>query len=237
MGNIEDLLPVPWHLIEVEKYIHRDTYIKSRLRVLDLGQTRRGCPFNCGFWSNASIRGDDEFYIDRKRAYHICQGMVKEKVDVGLYTSGTRVDVFMKATDDELAMLRRAGAHTLKFGAKMEQTLAANRRCLKHGFVPAFALVVGYPTETFADINLTIDLSYRLKKENPQDRRREKAAYLALGGRILFPVLAGISTGLGGHLVRPEADWLKAGLHALVPYGLRVGLVRRPGRLLFDPRV
>ncbi len=225
LGNIEELLPVPWHLLEVEKYIHRDFYVKGRFRVLDLGQTSRGCPFRCGFCSSASIRGrrwrpmsvekslemivsgvrrfnldgfwlrDDEFYIDRKRAYEICRGMVKEKLDVRFYTSGTRVDVFMKATDEELAMLRRAGAHTLKFGAesgsqrildlmrkgiKVEQTLAANRRCVQHGFVPAFALVVGYPTETFADIDMTIDLAYRLRKENPQAQLETIATFTAL---------------------------------------------------------
>lgn len=223
--NMEELLPVPWHLVDVEKYIHRDMYVKSRQRVLDLGQTSRGCPFQCGFCSSASIRGrkwrpmsveksldmiigdvqrfnldgfwlrDDEFYIDRERAYEICKGMVKAKLDVGFYTSGTRVDVFMKATDEELTMLQRAGAHTLKFGAesgsqrildlmrkgiKVEQTIAANQRCRQHGFVPAFALVVGYPTETFEDINMTIDLAYRLRKENPQAQLETMATFTAL---------------------------------------------------------
>jgi anaerobic magnesium-protoporphyrin IX monomethyl ester cyclase len=225
LGNVEDLLPVPWHLVEVEKYIHQDFYVKDRSRVLDLGQTSRGCPFRCGFCSSASIRGrrwrpmsvdkslemivsnvrrfkldgfwlrDDEFYIDRKRAYEICAGMVKEKLDVSFYTSGTRVDVFMKATDEELTMLRRAGAHTLKFGAEsgsqrildlmrkditVEQTLAANRRCRQYGFIPAFALVIGYPTETFADIDQTIDLAYRLQKENPQAQLESVATFTSL---------------------------------------------------------
>ncbi|MFA4903599.1 MAG: radical SAM protein [Desulfobaccales bacterium] len=250
--NLEDLLPVPWHLVDVEKYIHRDMYVKSRSRVLDLGQTSRGCPFRCGFCSSASIRGrrwrpmsvekslemivrdvrrfkldgfwlrDDEFYIDRKRAYEICRGMVREKLDVSFYTSGTRVDVFMKATDEELIMLRKAGAHTLKFGAesgsqrildlmrkgiKVEQTLAANRRCAQHGFVPAFALVVGYPTETFDDINKTIDLAYRLKKENPRAQLETMATFTAL------PATPSFALALEHGLRPPEtlegwSDWI-----------------------------
>ena len=212
--NIEELLPTPWSLIDVEKYVHKnkDVYLKNRLRVLDLGQTSRGCPFNCGFCASASIRHrkwrpmsaqrsfnmikeniqrfkldgfwlrDDEFYIDRKRAHEICELMIKENLNAKFYTSGTRVDVFMKASHEELVTLKRAGANTLKFGAEsgsnrilklmnkgitVEQTLGANRRCLEYGFIPAYVLMMGYPTETLEEINLTIDLAYRLKKENP----------------------------------------------------------------------
>lgn len=213
--NVEELLPTPWELIDVEKYIHknRDIYLKDRLRVLDLGQTSRGCPFNCGFCASASIRDrkwramsaensfnmikenverfkldgfwlrDDEFYIDRKRAHKICESIINANLDVKFYTSGTRVDVFMKASHEELVALKRAGADTLKFGAEsgsnrvlklmqkgitVEETLAANRRCMKYDFIPAFTLMMGYPTETMEEINMTIDLGYRLKKENPK---------------------------------------------------------------------
>ncbi len=210
--DMEALLPVPWDMIDVEKYIHRDIFLRECYRVLDLGQTSRGCPFKCGFCSSATIRGrkwrpmsveksldkivdgarrfkldgfwlrDDEFYIDRQRAHLICEGIIRENLGVRFYTS-TRVDVFLKATDDQLRTLKRAGAHTLKFGAESgsqrilnlmdkgitpDQTLAANRRCKEHGLIPAYTLVIGYPTETFADIDATIDLVYRLKRENPE---------------------------------------------------------------------
>ncbi len=229
--DMETLLPTPWELIEVEKYIHVDMYVKGRTRVMDLGQTSRGCPFKCGFCSSATIRKrrwrpmsvekslamiienverfqldgfwlrDDEFYIDGKRAHEICLGMIRHGLDVSFYTSGTRVDVFNKATDEQLRVLRKAGAHTLKFGAesgsqrildlmskgiKVEQTLEANRRCKKFGFQPAFALMVGYPTETFEDINKTIDLAFTLKEENPQAQIETMATYTALPGTPSF---------------------------------------------------
>ncbi len=225
--DIETLLPVPWELVDVEKYIHRDMYLKNKSRVMDIGQTSRGCPFTCGFCSSASLRKrrwrpmsvekslamiletvkrfnldgiwlrDDEFYINRKRAQQICQGIIDQKLNISFYTSGTRVDVFMQATDEEIALLKRAGAHTLKFGAEsgsqrildlmkkritVEQTLAVNHRCKKHGIIPAFAFMAGYPTETFEDINKTIDLMYRLKKENPAAEFEAIATYTALPG-------------------------------------------------------
>ena len=225
--DVEDLLPTPWELIDTEKYIHPDMYLKTSSRVLDIGQTSRGCPFRCGFCSSATIRQrkwramsvekslemivghvrrfnlngiwlrDDEFYIDRKRATEICEGMIKENLNVCFYTSGTRADVFMKASDYDIDVLKRAGAYTLKFGAesgsqkildlmnkgiKIEQTLGASQRCKKHGIIPVFGLMVGYPTETFTEIDETIDLCFRIKRENPQAQFETMACFTPLPG-------------------------------------------------------
>ena len=103
--DVETLLPVPWELVDVEKYIHRDFYLKNTYRSMDIGQTSRGCPFLCGFCSSASLRQrrwramsvakslevileparrfnldslwirDDEFYIDPDRVYGICDNI------------------------------------------------------------------------------------------------------------------------------------------------------------------
>lgn len=227
MLNVEELLPIPWQLVEPERYIHRDMYLRDRTRVLDIGQTSRGCPFDCAFCSSASIRErkwraqsvdrvlddlqkairdfkldgwwwrDDEFYIKRKRAHAIMERIVQAGIDGAFYTSGTRCDVFAKATEDEVTMMKRAGAYTLKFGAEsgsqrvldlmqkgitVEQTLEANRRCARHGITPAFALMIGYPTETFEEMNQTIDLGYQLKRENPGAELETMAQYTALPG-------------------------------------------------------
>ena len=225
--DIESLLPTPWELIDVEKYVHRDMYIKNKTRVLDVGQTSRGCPFNCGFCSSAEIRErkwravsvdntleriteevkrfrldgiwlrDDEFYINRKRATAICEGFIKRELNLAFYTSGTRADVFMKASDYDIEVLKRAGAHTLKFGAEsgsqrvlnlmqkgitVEQTLEANQRSKKHGIIPVFGLMIGYPTETFEEINQTIDLGFRIKRENPEAQLETMAVFTPLPG-------------------------------------------------------
>ncbi len=225
--DVNSLLPTPWHLINVEKYVHKDMYIKNRRRVMDIGQTSRGCPFNCGFCSSASIRErkwraisvgrtldmiiedvkrfkldgiwlrDDEFYINRKRANEILEGFVKNDLNISFYTSGTRADVFMKASDDDIALLKKAGAHTLKFGAEsgsqrilnlmqkgitVQQTLDANERCKRLGIIPVFGLMIGYPTETFEEINETIDLCFRIKQENPDAQFETMACYTPLPG-------------------------------------------------------
>ncbi|MCJ7618167.1 MAG: B12-binding domain-containing radical SAM protein, partial [Desulfobacterales bacterium] len=229
--DVEELLPVPWELLDVEKYIHRDFYVKGVARSLDIGQTSRGCPFQCGFCSSATLRQrkwramsvekslqvitepikrfnldsiwirDDEFYINRDRAYGICEGIIKSGSKIKWYTSGTRVDVFNGSSDEQIDILKKSGADTLKFGAesgsnrilelmkkgiRWEDTVKANLRAKKHGIIPAFALMIGFPTETFDDIHKTIDLSVRLKKDNPQAQFEVIGTYTALPKTPLF---------------------------------------------------
>ena len=229
--DVEDLLPIPWDLIDVEKYIHRDFYIKNVNRSLDIGQTSRGCPFQCGFCSSAALREkkwrpmsveksletiigivkrfnldsiwirDDEFYINRNRAYKICEGIIKADLKIKWYTSGTRVDIFNGSSDEQIDILKRSGADTLKFGAESgsdrilelmnkgihrKDTIKANLRAKKHGIIPVFALMIGLPTETFDDINKTIDLYKQLKKDNPRAEFEIIGTYTALPKTPLY---------------------------------------------------
>jgi radical SAM superfamily enzyme YgiQ (UPF0313 family) len=228
--DVEELLPVPWELINPENYIHPDMYLKSS-RILDVGQTSRGCPFSCGFCCSASLRfrkwramsvekslkailepirnfnlngvwiRDDEFYIDRERANKICERLINENLNIRWYTSGTRVDVFNKATDEQTALLKKSGAHVLKFGAEsgnnrilklinkgitVEETIRTNFKAKKHSIIPAFALMIGFPTETFKEINNTIDLIFRLKRDNPKAQFETLAIYTALPGTPMY---------------------------------------------------
>lgn len=250
--DVETLLPVPWELIDVEKYIHRDFYLKGATRSLDIGQTSRGCPFQCGFCSSATLRKrkwramsvekslkvildpikrfnldgiwirDDEFYIDRKRTSAICQGIIDAGVKIRWYSSGTRIDVFNKSTTEEIELIKQSGADTLKFGAesgsnrmldlmkkgiKVEETLKANLKAKQHGIIPVFALMIGFPTETFEDIGQTIDLFVRLKKDNPQAQFEIIGAFNALPKTPLYALAM-------EHGLKPPqkladwADWL-----------------------------
>lgn len=228
LPDMEKLLPTPWHLIDVEQYIHPDIYLKGG-RNLDIGQTSRGCPFNCGFCSSASIRErkwramsaeqslemigkaivdfnltgfwlrDDEFYIDQQRVATIAEGLIPFKVKY--YTSGTRVDVFNKTSEEQVKLYKRSGASTLKFGAESgcnrilklmnkgitkEETLEANLKAKRHGITPAFALMLGFPSETFAEMEETINLAKQLKVDNPQAQLETMATYTALPGTPMW---------------------------------------------------
>lgn len=143
LADMNELLPTPWHLINTEDYIHPDMYIRKSLRSLDIGQTSRGCPYQCGFCSQGRSKWramsadktvdmikeavtkfrldgiwirDDEFYISQKRVTQICEGLIP--LNTKWYTSGTRIDIFNKTPDEQLLLYKRSGADTIKFGAE-----------------------------------------------------------------------------------------------------------------------
>lgn len=230
LPEMDSILPTPWNLIEVEKYIHPDMYVKNGRRTLDVSQTSRGCGWGkCGFCASAAIREkrwrfmsaaksvemisravkdfkltgiwlrDDEFYTGLNRAATIAEGIIP--LNIRWYTSGTKVDIFLKITNEQLKLYRRSGAHTLKFGAESgnerilnlmkkgitpEQTLRANLKCKEHGIVPAFALMCGFPTETFSEINDTIKMAKRIRNDNPQAQFETMAIYRADPGTSML---------------------------------------------------
>ena len=146
--DVNMLLQTPWESVNVEDYIHRDFYLEDSRRVMDIGQTSRGCPYNCGFCCSATIRKrkwramsaenalekiigevrkfnldsvwirDDNFFIDEERIRDICQGMIDAKLNIHWYSSGTRVDNFLALKDDTIELIKKSGANVLKFGAE-----------------------------------------------------------------------------------------------------------------------
>jgi len=138
-----------------------------------------------GFWLR-----DDEFYINADRAAKISEWMIP--LNMRWYTSGTRVDNFLRVPESQVELYRRAGAYTLKFGAESgndrvlalmnkgivhEQTLEANRKAMRHGIIPAFALMCGFPTETWDEVNDTIRMAKQIRKENPQSQFETMAIF------------------------------------------------------------
>ncbi len=214
----------------MENYIRPDFYLKNSPRTLDIGQTSRGCPFKCGFCSSAGIRRrkwramssersvalieeavrrfnlngiwirDDEFHVDRTRTSEICEGILEKNLNISWYTAGTRVDLFNRASDEEIGLLRRSGAYALKFGVESgsnrileliekgvtwQEALEANRKASKHGIVFGFSLMMGFPTETMEEIHRTVDLARQIKSRQPwlaarDDRHLHTARWHAL---------------------------------------------------------
>jgi len=232
-------LPTPaWNLINAEDYIHPDMYIRGN-RTMDLGQTSRGCPFSCGFCSQGNSKWramtaeksiamikelvdryrldgiwlrDDEFYISSKRAAEICEGITH--LNIKWYTSGTRIDLFNKTSDEQLKLYKRSGADVLKFGAESgsdrvlemigkkitrEDTIKANLRCKEFGITPAYNLMAGFPSETLEEIEETISLIKRLKKDNPNALFETVSLYAPMPGTPMW------NTAMDYGLKPPEA--------------------------------
>jgi hypothetical protein len=67
-----------------------------------------------------------------------------------------------------------------------EQTLEANRKAKRHDIKPAFALMAGFPTETWEEINKTIDLVFEIKKDNPNAQFESIGTFTALPGTPMY---------------------------------------------------
>ena len=270
--DVEELLPTPWELIDVEAYIHKDLYLRESNRVLDVGQTSRGCPYRCGFCCSAVIRKhkwramsvekalaiivndvkrfnldgiwlrDDEFYVDQKRATEICEGIIRENLNISWYTSGTRISDLLRATDEQLRTLKRSGAYVVKMGAEsgsdrmlqlmnkkqtVEQILAANQRCIEFGIKPAFSLMCAFPGETMEEINQTIDLFFRIQEENPEASCETIGQFTALPGTPLYD----IAVELGLQPPTRFEDWAEWLFHDIDYKGDRIPWFTREERI------
>jgi radical SAM superfamily enzyme YgiQ (UPF0313 family) len=141
--DLDRLAPLPYHLLDVERYITADDVSE---RTLEL-PTSRGCPHRCGFcynlrfarrcWRTMSVpvilerltdvvqrfrlRGvnfrEDNFFTDRRRVEAVCSGILERGLAIGWHAD-CRCDYFARYPDGFLRLLRESGLRALTFGAE-----------------------------------------------------------------------------------------------------------------------
>jgi radical SAM superfamily enzyme YgiQ (UPF0313 family) len=126
---------------------------------------------------------DDSFFIDPDRVATFVDLLEKEPYRIKMGFQG-RINSVSKLSDDIFDRLVRAGAVFFQFGVEsgsprilelinkkltVEQALAINRRMNRYPDVSVFYnFMVGLPTETREEVLETVDLAWRLLKENPR---------------------------------------------------------------------
>lgn len=146
--DVNKLPDTPWELIDVEDYITPSLYISDRKRMMDIGETSRGCPYRCAFCCSSAVKKhlwrsmtaekaismissavnrfkldsiwirDDNFYVDKKRAEEIFRGIIKEGLDIKWYTAGTRINAFNEMEPGFIELMKKSGCDAVKFGAE-----------------------------------------------------------------------------------------------------------------------
>lgn len=146
--NLDDLPPLPYHLLDIEKYIAKHSFASGRPGRNIAFYTSRGCPHTCSFCYNQKFnkrkwRGesaehiiarikdliekyqitaleieDDEFFANFERAKKIAELILSNDLKIEIFTT-CRIDYVVNFMDEKfLDLIRRAGFKALAFGVE-----------------------------------------------------------------------------------------------------------------------
>ncbi|MFH1209739.1 MAG: radical SAM protein [archaeon] len=120
---------------------------------------------------------DENFFINKEFLNELCNDILKENLNIKWWTTA-RANYFDKFDDQFLQKLKKSGCFHLLIGAESgsskilkaikkditpEQLISCAEKCIKHGIVPNFSFMVGFPDENLEDIKATINLMVKLK--------------------------------------------------------------------------
>jgi radical SAM superfamily enzyme YgiQ (UPF0313 family) len=201
--NLDDL-PLPaWDLLpEFPEGYHHSELETKRLPAASI-MTSRGCPFKCTFcdhkifgsmtrhhsaeYSLKMIRHlkneygikdlmilDDNFILNKKKLFQICDTMIKDKMDLSWYCMGHAN--FM--TEDRLKKIKEAGCWFIEIGIESgcdrilqllkknttkKEIAAAVRRAKDAGLKIKGNFIFGLPTETKDSLEETIEFAINIE--------------------------------------------------------------------------
>lgn len=143
--------PLSYHLIDLKTHM---MWLSGRQALLF--ETSRGCPFNCTFCYNTSVRrgqwraltanqvlmrlkrvlqeykigavafSDDNFFVNLDRAHQILEGMVQSNLNIVWGKGDIRLDLLSQLDDDFLDLMQRSGCLSLVIGVESGSQRVAN---------------------------------------------------------------------------------------------------------------
>ena len=198
----------PYDLVDMERY----AYTSRGRRALDY-LSSRGCPHRCAYCYNNVFYGrkwsakpadvvaaeltelhrrydfdvvyflDDNFFIDRKRAFDIAATM--KKLGIEYEIQGVDIQSMAALSDDELAHLEDTGLIKLTIGIEsatdrvrreigkwgdVDSMRAALYRLAGRRFIVLTSFIIGFPFETWEEIEQTIEFAVDLQRKGDNFR-------------------------------------------------------------------
>jgi len=152
---------------------------------------------------------DDNFVSNKAQTIEVCEFLKDKKVHFFCFARADSLD------DEVLKALKEAGCHTIQIGIEsgsqrvlnflnkrtsIKQNIEAIRACQRHGITCDASFMVGLPTETVEELNMTLDFIKKYKPDLPNAK-----IYLPLPGAPLFDFC--VSRGL---IKKPETleEWV-----------------------------
>ena len=153
------------------------------------------------FKLDAYMVHDDNYFVDQKRVHEIADCMINEHMDVKWTSTGITVFSYARMQDDLKKEIVKSGCTSFRFGIEsgnqriikmmdkpntLEQVYDVNRDTKKHGIIPVYSWMIGFPTETKDEILDTCKLMVNLKKENSNAQFHGISVYTPYPGTPMY---------------------------------------------------
>lgn len=162
------------------------------------------------FGVRAFYVGDDDFFANRRRVRELCERLIERGSPYRL-KANCLLEYLVRLDGEELALWRRAGFVELYVGVETASpeildsvnkridggdVRDANRRLRSAGIVPVYSFMAGFPEETPARLQATLDLMRHLKREYPAARITQLHLLTVYPGTPLYPKAAALGVEL-----------------------------------------
>ncbi len=143
---------------------------------------------------------EDNFFLDSRRTAEMARQLARDPLPV-TWSASCRVDALLRMPDDLLSLYRSSGLRHLHIGAESgserilklinkritpADILRVNRTLRAHRLVPEYIFMMGFPTETDAEKQMTLALIRQLKKDHPGAWFWRMNQYIPYPGTPLF---------------------------------------------------
>jgi radical SAM superfamily enzyme YgiQ (UPF0313 family) len=125
---------------------------------------------------------DETFFTYRERVVAVAEEFLRRELGF-TWTATMRADQAVRLTDDVLDLCVRSGLRRVMIGVEsgsqamldwiekditVEQVLTSAAMCVRHGIGAIFPFIVGFPGESEASVQATLDMVKRLRALSPQ---------------------------------------------------------------------
>jgi len=144
---------------------------------------------------------DDSFFASLRRARAIAEGIIQLQPSVTWSALGAHVKDIKRMDDDYLDCMVQSNLKEVLVGVEsgsqkildmikknfeLDELYYANRRLGRYNIRPTYTFISGVPGEEQEDLEKTIDVLIRLKKENPQAIRGNIKPFVPYPGSELY---------------------------------------------------
>ena len=163
-------------------FCYNFVYNKSRWRCMSAKETVRRLKFLVKKFNIKSVFfQDDNFCVNVKRLKEICEGIIKEKLDIKWGTLGLRIDTAKTIDEELLNLMYKSGCRNVDIGVesgnqemlnkinkniKLEDIYNVNEKLSKYNFIIKYTFIIGFPNETDNQRMDSVKLALELVKNN-----------------------------------------------------------------------